>query len=96
MLVSFPCRLDDSGPGMECRLRHAPGEAAERAPAPPAPPLVEVPPDTPWPSKFVPPGDWSPRSASLMPLDVTVEIPEVPPEIMGPSPPIEDDPGENR
>jgi hypothetical protein len=35
---------------MECRLRHAPGEAAERAPAPPAPPLVEVPPDTPWPS----------------------------------------------
>ena len=56
----------------------------------------DPPEDNPWPSKFVPPGDWSPRSASLMPLDLTVEIPEVPPEIMGPSPPIEDDPGENR
>jgi len=29
-----------------------------------------------------------------IPLDVAGECPEVPPEIMGPSPPIEDEPGE--
>ncbi|NQU25368.1 MAG: hypothetical protein HQ567_29130 [Candidatus Nealsonbacteria bacterium] len=62
----------------------------------PGPPQDDPPEDTLWPRKFVPPTDWSPESSSLLPLDRTPEIPEVPTELTDPAPPIEDKPEQRR
>jgi len=55
-------------------------------------PEQDPPNDSRFPRKFVVPPDYDPSSPKQtfgMPLDVEVEVPEVPPEIMGPLPPIE-------